>query len=243
MYKRTRNRNKLAILPLLFAGVLLVSGTFAWFVYYSNVETNMTGHVVGWDIKFEGEDINKEIALQVQKVYPGMDEFEGYLTITNSGETSAVITSVLKSVTVLGETYSVGDEVDGVVLTSEGLKEFLANKYPFKFSFSVDKSTIAPNETTQFKATVNWAFETYIKVNDTDVFDIDKSYYTLNGSNYIYDELVSDANFDEKKEGLYYINDIEDTYWGEEANKFVKENEDTPCITIVLQVNATQDTK
>lgn len=237
----TKRRTKLAIIPLIFAAVILVSGTYAWFVYFSNVQTSMTGHVVGWNIEFDGDnDVDQEVTFQVQKIYPGMDDFEGAMTITNSGDASADIGSVLKSVTIFGETYSVGDLLDGERVNSAGLVEYLNKHFPFKFNFVVDKPVIAKGETANFSAGVTWAYETYIKVDASDTFNPDYEYYTLDGEDYTIDELVDAETFNTKKDILYYVNDIEDTRWGEEAIDYIAENPGDPCITLVLSVTATQ---
>lgn len=239
--REKRNRNKLAFIPLLFASVILVSGTYAWFTYYSDVDGKMTGHVVGWNINFDdGDSLSEDFSVTVAKIFPGMEEFSTDLTITNNGETSAEISSVLKSITVLGTKYQVGATYEGQILTSAKIIEILEDKYPFKFGFNVKNNVITPGTNTKFVVDLHWDFETYKKVNPDDYYSEVRDYYVYENDKYVPIEILDADTYNNKKSTLYFANDVEDTKWGEAAYEFMEENPDEPCVSLTLQVNAVQ---
>lgn len=230
---------RLAILPLLFATLLLVSGTYAWFTYFSDVNSTMSGHVVGWNIDFSTDSVvEEEYYITVDQIYPGMKDFNSELVITNTGEATAMITYKIINAKILDEFYEVGDVIDGEEVTSEYLYELLTTKYPFKFNFQVTNPLIANGETTSFIADLSWAFETFVKVESSDTYDSLKDYYVLNNDKY--EEVsVTSQNYSEFEE-LYYINDAVDTYWGEKATQYKLNNMDSNSIELLIKVSATQ---
>lgn len=235
-----RKRIGLSILPLLFSSVFLVVGTYAWFIYYSNVESSMTGHVVGWKIEFTDQNTSTDLNVDVSRIYPGMDDFESSLTITNSGETAASVSSLIKSITVLGTTYSVGDLVDGKELTAADIIKIIEDTYPFTFGYDFDDDVLDPGESTNFNVNVVWPYESYTKVSADDTYDELQDYYISTNGRYVSFRVASAAAFNTNRANLYYSNDLLDTTWGENANKYIKENPNTPCISLVLQVDAVQ---
>ena len=46
---------KLTIIPLIFSVIFLITGTYAWFTYFSDVDVKLTGHVVSWKINFDDD--------------------------------------------------------------------------------------------------------------------------------------------------------------------------------------------
>ena len=233
-----KKRIKLALIPLFFSSFFLIFGTYAWFTYFSDIDSTMTGHVVGWNIDFDGDtNIESEYSVIINDVYPGMKDYKNEVKITNSGEATAQIESIIKSIRIFDVTYNVGDEVDDNTLTSEDLYNLLVNNYPFNIGLNIDHNIISSNETSTFTFTVTWPFESYKLV--TGEFDPTTTYYVLNDDTYVKTN-VSSSNFDELKSSLYILNDKEDTKWGEYANNFRLENPDTPCIELKILLNASQ---
>lgn len=231
---------RLGIIPLIFASIFLIMGTYAWFTYFSDVNSTMTGHVVGWNIDFNGEgEVEDYYTIIVDKIFPGMEDFSSDLVITNSGEAAAIITYSISEIKILGTSYKEGDVLDGKTLTSDDLLNMLTDAYPFKFAFNVDKPIINTGEKSTFTAGLTWPFETHLKVTDTDTYSDNVEYYTLVDGSYILTS-VSAATFDALKDTLYYTNDIEDTKWGEAAFNFINTNPDAPCIELIIKVNASQ---
>jgi hypothetical protein len=102
----------------------LITGTYAWFTYFSDVDVNLTGHVVSWKINFDDDASTTETTMEFNKIYPGMDDEETattlnkFLSIENQGETSAQVTYYIKSIEILGETYNLGDYMETPVTAS-----------------------------------------------------------------------------------------------------------------------------
>ena len=112
------NSRKLTIIPLIFSIVFLVTGTYAWFTYFSDVDVNLTGHVVSWKINFDENANTTETTMVFNKIYPGMDDDEDaatkynkFLSIENLGETSAQVTYYIKHLEILGEEFNIGDYI------------------------------------------------------------------------------------------------------------------------------------
>ena len=139
------NSRKLTIIPLIFSVIFLVTGTYAWFTYFSDVDVNLTGHVVSWKINFDDNANTTETNMVFNKIYPGMDDDEDaatkynkFLSIENLGETSAKVTYYVKDLEILGETYNFGDyaetkatadnfdELKSDLYTKNGLGEYVA---------------------------------------------------------------------------------------------------------------------
>lgn len=237
MREYKRKRLILSFIPLLFTIALFIVGTYAWFTFYSDLDTNFTGHVVGWNIDFTESEMENEYLVNIEKIYPGMDDFNTNLAIKNSGEMDAIITYQIKSITVLGENYKIGDTVDGVELTASNMLEFLTNKYPFTFDFGNEDNILKVGETYDFKVSLVWPFETFIKASEE--YDSNTEYYTLDNDSYVKSS-VNSTNYEELKNSLYVTNDEEDTKWGEAAYKFSNENEGNNCIELELVIIASQ---
>ena len=231
---------KILIIPIVLTLVMFIGATFAWFNFYSDVNANMAGHVVSWNINFDKEDeLTNSYTVTIDKIAPGMDEFTSPLVISNSGEAIAKITYRINSIKVFGTEIKVGDTVDGDVLDPIKLKQYIESHYPFKFDYEVPVDIVRPGESKSFTVKLNWDYETYKKVADTDTFNDSQEYYVLDGDDY---QLVSinETGFNAQKSSLYITNDAEDTKWGEDAYTFIAAHPTTPCIEMKLDVMASQ---
>lgn len=243
--RRELRKQKLRYFPLIFATIVLISGTYAWFIFYSNVNSTMSGHVSSWKIDFTGgEDMTKEFTVDISDIYPGMEDFKTDLTITNSGDTDAVVTSVIKSIRIFDQTFSIGQKIDGVALNAAALEEYIRDNYPFKFNFESDTNTIKSGESTVLDIGLSWPYVTYVEASTLTDYDDNLDYYILDGDDYI-KQYITEDDFDSMKDSLYYANDEEDTHYGELAYTWKKAEAtagtNRPCISVVLEVNATQD--
>lgn len=274
---------KLTIIPLILSIIFLVSGTYAWFTYFSDVDVNLTGHVVSWKINFDDSAQTTETTMEFGKIYPGMDDevepedLNKFLSIENQGETNAKVTYYIKSIEILGETYNLGDYIETnvtasnfdtligdlytydsvndeyivvpssstynasatyyVLMDQANIADLLNTKYPFKFKFGfvttanditseAQESVVIPKlgvsgNSTNFRASISWPYETYIKVESTDTYNPDYDYYTKSGNTYT-SATVTAATYSSLADTLYYANDLEDTIWGNKAGEYYK---------------------
>lgn len=219
---------------------MLVYGTYAWFTYFSDVDSTMTGHVIGWNIDFDGKtNIENEYEIIINDIFPGMENYLNEYKITNSGEASALITSDIKKISIFDDEYIVGEEYDGIVLTNSNILDVLNDKYTFTFGIDISKDVIKTNESSIFQFSLVWPFETYIPLEESEEYNEDEDYYILNGEEYEKTS-INETNYNSKKDSLYKLNDEKDTLWGNKAYEFKEENPDTPCVRIEMMINATQ---
>ena len=134
--KRVLKKVKLSTVLLLF--FLLSTNVFAWFIYTTKVDSNITAHVKAWNVSFTvgSTELSQEINFDITEVYPGMTPYHQKITATNNSETKAKFTYEIISASILGETYKTGSN-----LTSEELSQKLANDYPFKVIFNTDENS------------------------------------------------------------------------------------------------------
>ena len=239
MKKKKNNKIKIPIIPFIFSSFLLIFGTYAWFTYFSDVDSTMTGHVIGWNIDFDGKtNIENKYSIVIDNIYPGMKDYVNEFKITNHGEIGASITSSIVSVQIFDEVYKVGDLYQGENLTSEKIYEILKTKYPFKMDFQIDNPIIYNEQTSIFKFSLLWPFETYIKTTN---FEKDKEYYILDNDTYK-KVILTEEEFN-LQENIYELNDEEDTFWGTKSYEYKNKNPDDPCIKLEIMINANQYTE
>lgn len=160
---------KIKITRLIFLIVLLAGNTFAWFIYTSKIDGTIKVHVKAWDVVFESSDteIASNVVINVNDLYPGMDNYEHTIRAYNKSEVSASLTYKLLEARILDETYVT---VDGRIekneepqegdLTTQELINKLANDYPFSIESSVSSETInADNGASDYTISVIWPYE------------------------------------------------------------------------------------
>lgn len=146
---------------------LLMFNAYAWFIYATEVSTGVTAHVRSWKILFQADttEIIDYIDIDIDDIYPGMQEFKTELKAYNRSETSAKVSFEILSARILDEEYITveGSEPSEVVegtLTSEELVEKLKTDYPFKINISVSETVIdAEYGESTYQIKVNWPFE------------------------------------------------------------------------------------
>lgn len=132
---------------LIFLILLLASNTLAWFIYATKVDNNISVHVKAWDIVLEAGDtaVSNIINLDIESIYPGMEDYEYQITAYNKSEVSADMSYEILEARILNQTYvtvegreALGQTAEATDLTSAQLENKLANDYPF--SITVDLS-------------------------------------------------------------------------------------------------------
>lgn len=183
---------KIRLKTLFLLAITLASNSFAWFIYTTEVSSNITTKVREWKVTFDaqGQNIEKEIIINVDSLYPGMEEYTETLTASNSGESRAKITYELKEATVLG------DNLMNLNLENESLIDYLKTAFPFKIDISASNNIIDIGGSESITIRVYWPYESG--------------------------------------------NDELDTQWGNRAYDYHEANPDSPSITLVLKISATQ---
>ena len=183
---------KIRLKTLFLLAITLASNSFAWFIYTTEVSSNITTKVREWKVTFDaqGQNIEKEIIINVDSLYPGMEEYTETLTASNSGESRAKITYELKEATVLG------DNLMNLNLENESLIDYLKTAFPFKIDISASNNIIDIGGSESVTIRVYWPYESG--------------------------------------------NDELDTQWGNRAYDYHEANPDSPSITLVLKISATQ---
>ena len=183
---------KIRLKTLFLLAITLASNSFAWFIYTTEVSSNITTKVREWKVTFDaqGQNIEKEIIINVDSLYPGMEEYTETLTASNSGESRAKITYELKEATVLG------DNLMNLNLENENLIDYLKTAFPFKIDISASNNIIDIGGSESVTIRVYWPYESG--------------------------------------------NDELDTQWGNRAYDYHEANPDSPSITLVLKISATQ---
>ncbi len=180
MNKVVKVLKKIKLRNLIILLVLLIVNTFAWFIYATRVSLDLSVHVSSWDVEFVSgdEEITTNMEIVVDRIYPGMDQFEQTIEVHNRGETPAVLTYEIKSLEVMGEVFEVSEDSG---LTSDDLKNKIETEYPFKIGVNSEgDDLIEENGQGQFRVTVNWPFESGDDELDTYWGNKAYEYYSLN---------------------------------------------------------------
>lgn len=149
--------------------VLLAGNTFAWFIYATKVNSDISVHVRSWNVVFQTDDneITNNIPINIDSIYPGMTDFRYDVTAYNRSEVSARLSYQILSARILDVEYVTVEEKNRLGLTvNEGditcdeLEEMLANNYPFKLNVEVSNPTINfGNGIERYSVMVTWPFE------------------------------------------------------------------------------------
>lgn len=158
MNKLVNILKKIKIRNLIILIILLAFNAYAWFIYATRVSLNLSVHVSSWNVEFVSgeEEITTNMEIVVDRIYPGMEDFERIIEVHNKGETPAVLTYEIESLQIMGETFEVSEESG---LTSDDIQNMIS-EYPFKINIeSGDNSVIQENEQGEYRITVTWPFE------------------------------------------------------------------------------------
>src|SRR5574344_84922 len=189
-------KKNVRIKTLIFFILILVFNTCAWYIYVSEVSSDITTHVKSWNIEF-GSDITQNIDFKVDNIFPGMENASQTIQLSNKGELGASVDCKIEEMTILGTKYVVNDED----ITSEGLITKLSSEYPFSIKFYIDDTEVShksinSGESCSVKIEIVWPFE---------------------------------SGDDEK-----------DTYWGNLAYEYMRNNPGATCIEVKAKIIANQ---
>ena len=162
---------------LIFLIILISSNTFAWFIYATKIDSNISVHVRAWNVVFEAGDneVSNVLNINVDSIYPGMEDYEYEVKAYNRSEVSASLSYQVLSTEYKTVEYKqmLGEQVLQDDLTSAELEESLEEDYPFSIFVETSSNTIAyGNGVETYTLNVVWPFE-----NNQDELD------TLWGSN------------------------------------------------------------
>lgn len=154
---------------LIFLILLLASNTLAWFIYATKVDNNVSVHVKAWNIVLEAGDtaITNTINLDIDSIYPGMEDYEYQIVAHNRSEVSANLSYQILEARILNETYisvegreALGEPAVATDLTSAQLGDKLLNDYPFSISIDMsdDYMELEEGEET-YTISVIWPYE------------------------------------------------------------------------------------
>ena len=148
---------KIKIRSLVILILLLGFNTYAWFIYATRVASDISVHISSWNVEFSvGENGNvTNLIIDVERIYPGMENEEKVVTVKNTGEIKAELEYQLNSLKVLDDYYKVGENI-----TDEELLKKINKEYPFKINVTKDDTLLSQGlGNGEFRVTVEWPFE------------------------------------------------------------------------------------
>ena len=137
--------------------LILSFNTYAWFIYATRVSSSLTVHISSWNVEFTiGEDETvTNILIEVERIFPGMEPYEQYVTVKNKGEIKAKLDYEVRTLKIMDEYYEIGEE-----LSSADLENKMKTDYPFEINISANDTELAEGTGTgSFLITVDWPFE------------------------------------------------------------------------------------
>ena len=166
---KKKKRSLLKPSRLAFLIILALSNTFAWFIYATKIDSNVSVHVRAWNVVFEAGDnlVTDTINLTVDSIYPGMEDYEYVINAYNHGDVSASLSYQILSARILDQEYiskegraANGDAPVLSDLTSAQLEAKLANDYPFSITIDISNAVITQtNGEESYTLSVVWPYE------------------------------------------------------------------------------------
>lgn len=170
MHKLIKIMKKVKIKNMLILILLLLFNAYAWFIYATRVDTEITAHVSSWNVEFIGAEgeITTNLNIEIGRIYPGMEDdkkFQKIVEVHNKGETKAQLGFEIESLSIMGEEITV-NEVDGP--TTQDIVNKINTEYPFKISINVDDTQLQDGTGNgRFTISLEWPFESGNDENDT----------------------------------------------------------------------------
>ncbi len=168
---------KIRLRHFIILGLFLTANTYAWLIYVNTVNNSVDVHVRSWKIDFTDGDtpIIDYVNIAADNVYPGMSNFTNTITAFNYSEVRATARFTILEANIMGDAFKTieGRQEDNETavtgdLTSDQFKAKLLSDYPFKISFSMSTSTIAPETgLATFTTSIVWPYESGDDAADT----------------------------------------------------------------------------
>lgn len=164
MDKIIKIMKKIKIRNILVLIVLFAFNAYAWFIYTTRVSMDLTAHVSAWDVEFVSDQggITSNVSVVVQRVYPGMEDFERVIQVNNRGDLQASLRYEVRSAKILDEYYEVGqtNPTTNQEYTSAEIENIITNNYPFSIAIETDETNFgATNGVGYYTITVEWDYE------------------------------------------------------------------------------------
>lgn len=234
---KTKKKKKLRfkqikIRTLLLLIITLIMNTYAWFIYIATVSVGLNVHIKSWDFELQNGAQTEDFEFVVENIYPGvpLEETVQNISAANNGEMEALFTCDIVYMRILDKEYSTSQKYTSTPLTdfytSEELLKMLYDNYPFKIRiYLVDKDIVTGDETLTLyegqEVPMPTSSKTNLRFQIEWPYEIDED--TLNTTNTTLEET-----------------DAIDTFWGEEAYKYHKDNPDEYSIVVKMDVKAVQ---
>lgn len=165
--KRKRKKTKPTRLVLLL--FFIISNTFAWFIYATRVDNDVSVHVRAWNVVFESGDheISNLVNLNVDNIYPGMEDYLYEITAYNKSEVSATLSYQILEANIFGDQYITvagrlerQEPANADDMTSAQLEAMLANNYPFSIYLGISNAYIDETDGREtYSLSVEWPYE------------------------------------------------------------------------------------
>ena len=163
--KRVRRKRRIRKSTLFFLFLTLASNSFAWFIYSTKVSNNITAKVRSWHVNFDvssGSGSSEYIEVNIDSVFPGMEDFYQEVTAVNNGEVDAKISYEIVSARIFD------DDLIQRGLSSSSIIDSFKSEYPFVLSIGASNNIIAANggEEVIF-VSASWDYESGDDLEDT----------------------------------------------------------------------------
>ena len=149
--------------------ILLAANSFAWFIYATKVDNQMSAHVRAWKVVFEAGDspITDYANVDISSMYPGMTEEVHEIVAYNRSEVAATLAFTIMEINIIGDYYQSAESMleagltpGDDALTSAELLTKLLEDYPFTISISLDKTELAAlDDQATYEIKVSWPYE------------------------------------------------------------------------------------
>ena len=224
--KKLHLKKEIKIRTLLLLIVTLIMNTYAWFIYISTVSVGLDVHIKSWDFELQNGEQTEDFEFVVDNIYPGVpiEDSVQNISAANNGEMDALLTCDVVYMRILDKEYSTDQKYTQTPLTdfytSAELLKMLYENYPFKIKVYLVSVDDAGNEQLTLYEGQDVQMPTSSRINIRIQIE------------WPYEMGSSNATLEEA--------DGEDTFWGQEAYKYHKDNPDEYSIVIKLDVKAIQ---
>lgn len=229
--KKLRFKKEIKIRTLLLLIITLIMNTYAWFIYIATVSVGLDVHIKSWDFELQNGAQTEDFEFVVENIYPGvpLEETVQNISAANNGEMDALLTCNVVYVRILDKEYSTAQKYTQTPLTdlytTDELLKKLYNDYPFKIKIYLINEDENGNEIETLyegqDVSMPTSSKTNIKIQIEWPYEVDSD--TLNTTNTTLEKA-----------------DETDTYWGEEAYKYHKDNPDKYSIVVKMDIKAVQ---
>lgn len=168
-----RLKQKLAginISSIAFFAVSIISITLAWFAYTNTVSSNMNINLKSWDVKVKknNTELNNTFSININDLYPGMNDFSDTYTIHNNGDLDAKITYNITYFRIF----------DTEITRTNGISfAQLSRDYPFDLELSHQSRFLEAGSSSSFTVSCTWPFNSGNDALDTQYGQLAYDFY------------------------------------------------------------------